>query len=349
FAYLIDLLGFIPNGNRTYFLSRSQPPFFAAMVKLLAAEREDYQLLVKYLPQLEKEYRFWMRNAQTLSADNPHGNRVVWLADGSILNRYWDDSDSPRPEMYATDLEQATKAQRYGPHMFREIRAACESGWDFSARWFADGQHLSTINCTAIIPVDLNALLYHLEETIATAHRLAATPQRAAFYAQRASQRLAAINRYCWDEQLGFYRDYNFVNKSFTPILSLAAAFPLYFELATPEQAQKVVQQLEQEFLQAGGLVSTLNLTGEQWDAPNGWAPLQWIAIQGLRHYGYHQLANTIKARWIEVNVRVFQRTGKIVEKYNVVDIGSAAGGGEYPLQDGFGWSNGVLLRLLRE
>ena len=110
-----------------------------------------------------------------------------------------------------------------------------------------------------------------------------------------------------------------------------------------------VAQMIEKEFLKPGGLISTLNITGQQWDAPNGWAPLQWLAIQGLRNYGQNDLANTIKERWVKLNKKVYKSTGKMVEKYNVMDLTLEAGGGEYPVQDGFGWTNGVLLKLLVE
>ncbi|TXK28602.1 trehalase, partial [Pontibacter qinzhouensis] len=96
-----------------------------------------------------------------------------------------------------------------------------------------------------------------------------------------------------------------------------------------------------------GGLVTTLNHSEEQWDAPNGWAPLQWVGIQGLRAYGHKDLANTIATNWISTNRRVFKQTGKLMEKYNVEQAGAEGGGGEYPNQDGFGWTNGVLLKLL--
>ena len=95
--------------------------------------------------------------------------------------------------------------------------------------------------------------------------------------------------------------------------------------------------------------MTTTVVTGQQWDAPNGWAPLQWVAIQGLRNYGYNELANDIKKRWLATNELVFKRAGKLVEKYNVLDPTVAAGGGEYPLQDGFGWTNGVYMALRHE
>src|SRR5690606_10073233 len=101
-------------------------------------------------------------------------------------------------------------------------------------------------------------------------------------------------------------------------------------------------------FLQTGGLLATPVNNGQQWDAPNGWAPLHWIAIEGLRRYGYHKLATTIKQRWIATNLAVFDKERKLVEKYDVTSS-REGGGGEYPLQDGFGWTNGVLAALLSE
>ena len=92
--------------------------------------------------------------------------------------------------------------------------------------------------------------------------------------------------------------------------------------------------------------MTTLETTGQQWDAPNGWAPLQWVTITGLKNYGHDDLAAEIADRWVKLNSDVFKRTGKLMEKYNVVDTQLEAGGGEYPGQDGFGWTNGVLLAL---
>ena len=119
--------------------------------------------------------------------------------------------------------------------------------------------------------------------------------------------------------------------------------------MATTKQAAAVARRLEQDFLKEGGLVTTLAETGQQWDSPNGWAPLHWVVIEGLRNYGYHQLADTIKRRWIDTNLRVFNEKGKMVEKYDVINPSGLGGGGEYPLQDGFGWTNGVLAALLDE
>lgn len=348
FAHLIDEVGFIPNGNRTYFMSRSQPPFFSSMVALLA-EIKGEEILVEFLPQLQKEHSFWMRDANQLSAEQNDISRVVRLAEGQILNRYYDDRDTPRPESYREDLEAAEESSRPAAELYRDLRAACESGWDFSCRWFTDSQQLHTAVTTQIIPVDLNALLYHLESTLAQAYELQGEGEKAASFRSQAAARKAAIQAFCWDDQNGFYRDYNFQEEAFTAVYSMAGAYPLFFGIADQEQAQRSAQKLQSDFLRAGGFTSTLIKTGQQWDAPNGWAPLQWIAYQGLKNYGQASLANEARDRWLNNNDLVYQQAGKMVEKYNVEDASASAGGGEYPLQDGFGWSNGVSRRFLAE
>ncbi len=348
FSFLLDTIGFIPNGNRTYFLSRSQPPFYALMVGLLAEERGD-DVYRRYLPFLETEYTFWMAGADQLGEKGDAHRRVVALADGQVLNRYWDDRNVPRAEMYHDDVKTAEHSTTEPTELFRHLRAACESGWDFSSRWLADEKTLATIHTADIIPVDLNALLYQLEMTIAHAYELQGDTQNQAQFADRAEARRIALLEYCWDPVTGFFTDYDFVAERPTGVLSLAGMFPLFFKMAEPEQAEQAARVIERFFLKPGGVVTTLNPTGQQWDAPNGWAPLQWITIQGLRHYGEDKLAEQIKTRWIDLNLRVYRNTGKMVEKYNVEDMSLDAGGGEYPVQDGFGWTNGVLLRLLNE
>jgi alpha,alpha-trehalase len=299
---------------------------------------------------MRKEYDYWMDGLQAVRADNPAVKKVVRLQDGSVLNRYWDMRNTPRPEMYRDDVETARRSNRPAPEVYRHLRSAAESGWDFSSRWLSDPQSLASIHTTDIIPVDLNALLYNMEQTLARAYRLSGNDEQADIFFQRASQRREALLRYCWDEEAAFFMDYDFVAKENTGIYSLAALYPLYFRMVEDEgRSDGVAVQLRTRFLSPGGAVTTDNITGQQWDAPNGWAPLQWISIQGLRHYGYEELADSLKQNWVELNLRVYENTGKMVEKYNVMDMSLEAGGGEYPVQDGFGWTNGVLLRLLTE
>jgi alpha,alpha-trehalase len=344
FAYLIDRYGHVPNGNRSYYLSRSQPPFFAAMVRLLARHDGD-ATLVAFLPQLEREYAFWMNGEARLAPGQAH-RRVVRLADGAVLNRYWDDRDIPREESWRQDVATARASGRPAPVVYRNLRAAAESGWDFSSRWLADGRSLATIRTVEIAPVDLNSLLYGLEQTLAQAYRLAGRAADASRVSARAWARRVAMHRHLWDAGRGTFGDLVWKTGEFTGIASAAMLYPLFSGIATPAQAGSVAAVMRAELLRPGGIVSTTAVTGQQWDAPNGWAPLQWIAIEGLRNYGFAPLAADIARRWIGENLEVYRATGKLVEKYDVSGD-AAGGGGEYPLQDGFGWTNGVLRRLL--
>ena len=130
---------------------------------------------------------------------------------------------------------------------------------------------------------------------------------------------------------------------------SLAAAAPLYFGLATAEQGQATAAKLGRDFLKSGGFVTTNFRSGQQWDGPNGWPPLEWLTIEGVRRYGRADLANEARRRWLELNERTYRATGRMVEKYDVLDPSKRAGGGEYDAQDGFGWTNGVALALLAQ
>ena len=347
FSYLIETVGFIPNGNRNYYEGRSQPPFYAMMLRVLAEMQGDSAMLA-YLPYLEKEYRFWMEGEQNLSLGSPAFRRVVLLPEGEVLNRYWDNYARPRPESFREDSLLLTESGRNPTDLYRNLRAACESGWDFSSRWLRDTSNLASIHTTEIIPVDLNSLIYHMEITLADMYRLKGDPDLQQKYLDLAQKRKAAVIKYCWSKSESFFMDYDFVTENHTGKRSLAAVYPLFFRLADQQHATGVAAGVEQEFLQPHGLISTLYTTGQQWDAPNGWAPLQWMAIQGLRNYGFGSLGEQIKQGWVRHNIEVFRETGKLVEKYNVVE-GVEGSGGEYPNQDGFGWTNGVLLRLLTE
>ncbi len=348
FAWLIDQFGFIPNGNRSYFLGRSQPPFFALMVNLLAEEKGE-PVFIKYLPSLEKEYQFWMDGVEMLF-ELP-GNaikRVANFGGDKILNRHFDNLPFPRTEMYTDDIELIKQHGEQAEKMLLDIRAACESGWDFSSRWCSVPDDLATIHTTDILPVDLNCLLYFLEKTMAKAHELNGDMEQSRLYQSLSDNRKTRINEVFWNDETSFYHDFDFEKKAQTDALSLAGVFPLFFKIANTAQAEQCAKMISSKFLHNGGLLTTTFESGQQWDAPNGWAPLQWIAIQGLRNYGFDTLAETIKKRWVNLNTKVYKDTGKLLEKYNVVNTNLKSGGGEYPVQDGFGWTNGVLLKLLK-
>lgn len=351
YAYMIRKFGFIPTANRTYYLSRSQPPFFSQMVRLLAKHKGRTRTFAEYLPYMLLEHRFWMKGRRALAKTEHNAfARVVQMPNGLLLNRYYDNKKTPRPESVLDDLETANGAPSRQPdRLFLHLRAGAESGWDFSSRWFEDPSDIRTIHTADIIPVDLNCLLFQLESTIAETYRLLYQPLLANKFQAAADRRAKGIQEYCWNEENGFFVDYNFHKNEQMPHLTLAGVFPLYAKIATAKQAAAVAHRIEQDFLKKGGVVTTLVETGQQWEWPNGWAPLHWVTIEALRNYGYHSLAETIKKRWIATNVKVFKDQAKLVEKYDVVDPDKPGGGGEYPLQDGFGWTNGVLAALLDE
>lgn len=348
FAYLIDTYGHIPNGNRTYYLSRSQPPVFALMVELF--EDRGVCEAIEWLPQLCKEYDYWMNGADDLRAGDAH-RHCVRLDDGCLLNRYWDDRDTPREESHREDVATASCSSRPKTEVYRDLRAGAASGWDFSSRW-CDGGKLETIRTTAILPVDLNAFLYKLERQIAVLSRADGQRKQADAFDARSQKRRDAIDRLLWNESAGSYLDYDWQRHAPRTTLNAAASAPLYVGLASQAQASRVAEALRAKLLDDGGLGATDIETGEQWDKPNGWAPLQWLAIHGLRRYGLHDLAEDIAHRWLHTVGSLYQRESKLVEKYVlIVPPGGAVGGsgGEYPLQDGFGWTNGVTRRLLHE
>ncbi|WP_322103048.1 alpha,alpha-trehalase TreF [Paraburkholderia sp. J41] len=350
FATLIDRYGHIANGNRTYYLSRSQPPFFAQMVSLVA-EKDGDDVYLHYLPELRKEYDYWMAGADTLAPGHA-ARHVVRLPDGTLLNRYWDARNRPRDESYREDILTARATpQRDASDLWRNLRAGAETGWDYSSRWLADGRTLSTIDVTSLAPVDLNSLMATLESTLAKAYGIKGDAREAALMTKRAQQRTEAIDRVLWDPQQHAFGDYDFVHHTLTHRLTAATLYPLYAGVATRQQAKDVAGAVRAGLLRPGGLATTQVATGQQWDEPNGWAPLQYIAVAGLRRYGQDDLAQAIATRWIATNLAYYQRTHKLVEKYDVsaaATQASSAGGGEYPLQDGFGWTNGVLRVLLQ-
>jgi alpha,alpha-trehalase len=347
-ASLIGRYGHMPNGNRSYYLSRSQPPFFSCMVDLIA-KRDGTGVYATYLPAMRAEYDFWMQGAASLKPGQAHRN-VVRLADGTRLNRFWGGRDTPRDESYLEDVETAKAAHRPPAQVYRDLRAGAESGWDYSSRWFADGKTLTTVDTTAILPVDLNSEMFHLESDLAYAYRLTGNTAEAKVFAGRAATRAAAIRRLMWDAKAGDFTDYNWQTRQQTHVVSAATVVPLFFHVATPDEAQAVAGAVRAQLLEPGGIRTTTTHTGQQWDAPNGWAPLQWMAVAGFAGYGDSDLARTIAERWEARVESGFARDGVLVEKYNVETPpgGAATGhGGEYALQVGFGWTNGVQAALM--
>lgn len=347
FGYEIDTWGHIPNGNRSYYLSRSQPPFFSLMVELLATHGGD-EVLKTWLPQMEKEYQYWMEGADALQPGEAN-KRVVKLSDGSILNRYWDDSSTPRPESWLADVTTAkNNPNRPATEIYRDLRAAAASGWDFSSRWMDDPEQLGTIRTTSIVPVDLNALMFKMEKMLSRAYQVSGDSAKASHYDALATARQKAIETNLWNTKEGWYADYDLKTKKVRNQLTAAALYPLFVNAAAKDRADKVAAVTETRLLKAGGITTTTVKSGQQWDAPNGWAPLQWVAAAGLQNYDHQKLAMSVSWRFLTNVQHTYDREQKLVEKYDVSSTGTGGGGGgEYPLQDGFGWTNGVTLKML--
>jgi alpha,alpha-trehalase len=365
FAYLIDTYGHVPNGNRTYYLSRSQPPLFALMVEL--AEQHGVAGQRQFLPQLRQEHAYWMSGSEGLAPGSANG-RVARLADGTLLNRHWDDRDTPREEAWLEDVSTVRASGREAAEVYRDLRAACESGWDFSTRWLREpaprgtahaaapvragsAASLSSICTTSILPVDLNAFLYKLESKIAELAGHGGDVNTVVEFAERARARKSALIRHFWDPNQAAFFDYDWRQAERRNCLTAACVVPLFVGLAEPAQAQALAQTVSNRLLAHGGLATTECPSDQQWDQPNGWAPLQWMAIRGFADYGQEALSRTLAKRWLATVAAVYEREGKLVEKYalRVVEHekSGGGGGGEYPLQDGFGWTNGITCALL--
>jgi alpha,alpha-trehalase len=315
----------------------------------LYARATDTAKALPYLDALEQEHAFWMEGAENLTPGQAH-RRVVRLANGVVLNRYWDDSDEPRPESYRPDVEIGqTVPESLRAGFYRNARATAESGWDFSSRWMRNPRDLRTLETIDLIPVDLNSLLYNAERTIAALRTFrhgagdSAVAQR--FNQQADARRDAILAMY--DPKQGYFFDRRWRSGELvTDRPTLAAAAPLYFGIATAEQGKSVAARLERDFLKPGGFVTTNVASGQQWDGPNGWPPLEWLTIEGVRRYGRADLADRAAGRWLALIQHTYKTTGRMMEKYDVVNLSKKAGGGEYPTQDGFGWTNGVALAL---
>jgi alpha,alpha-trehalase len=342
---LIERFGFVPNGSRTYYLGRSQPPVYHLMLdRSRAGEGATGE---RRLDALLTEHSFWMAGAGSLRPRDAV-RRVVCMPDGSILNRYWDESERPRDESYAEDVITARHSGRHAPTVFRNLRAAAESGWDFSSRWYGDGMGLGSTRTLEIVPIDLNCLLLGLEQAVTRRAAGLGACSLALHFESLARSRRRALQTYCWNSREQRFGDCLWSTGEMTASINSAALFPLFTAIASEQQAEAMATLVRRELLAPGGVRTTAILSGEQWDLPNGWAPLQWIAAMGLIRYGHVELGRTIAARWTSTVRRDYHDLGLLFEKYDV-ECQTPGRGGEYPVQVGFGWTNGVMRAFLAD
>ncbi len=358
----INRYGYIPHGFRTYYLSRSQVPFYCMMIELLA-EMKGESVYVKYLPAMEREYAYWMEGAKELKPGQAY-KRVVRLKDGTYLNRFWDEFDIPRAENYTEDvavveraisdfLQQKTFLSEQDKNksvdslrsaLYRHIRSAASSGADFGNRWFTDEKSMNVMETTDILPVDLNALMLKMESVIAKARKLIGVQNPMVGIYKRSD-----FNTIFWNERLGYYTDFHHLKNKKMVRITLAGMYPFCFEIEQLKsqqiKAQKASSVLKEKLLKPGGLISFEKKSDSSLVGPFGFASLQWLSIVGLNRCGQSQLANEISNRWMKLNEDIYLRTGKLLEKYDVEEK-SVPKYNRFSVQDGFGSTNGVYLAL---
>ena len=327
-CFLIQKYGFMPNGNRTYYLTRSQPPFLSQMVRELYDRQPDTEWLAACYDALDKEHQFWQTQRTTASG----------------LNRYYgtftfDDEMACYPELCARfqiPVPEALETQRrYAWSMF----TFAESGWDCNSRMGTDVYQYNW--------VDLNALLYGMEQNMAYFSQIL-QDGRSVYWQQQAHVRATKMSKLMWNETLGAFCDYNFETGEKADIISAAMFYPLFTGVCTPEQAAKTVSLLPKLELPFGIACCELkeDLNDLQWDYPNGWACLHYIVIHGLLRYGYDEDALRVARKYVSLAEDVFEKTGKLWEKYNVV-TGEVSTAKEYKTPAMMGWSAGVYLDCL--
>uniref|UniRef100_A0AAY4E4K4 Trehalase n=1 Tax=Denticeps clupeoides TaxID=299321 RepID=A0AAY4E4K4_9TELE len=353
FLYLVDRYGFIPNGGRIYYERRSQPPFLTLMVKSYYDATKDKDFLMKAIPTLEKEYRFWMQNRSV--AVEMRGQK--W-----VLNHHRVEVGEPSDSLVLPIIVKETYAPPEAKEkLYMELHSGAESGWDFSSRWFVgNGQSssrttLRDIYTSALVPTDLNALMCLNERTVAGFHEALGNKAEAMQYHQAYVNRLAAVQEVLWDPEKGAWFDYNLLtNRSevaFYPT-NLAPVWAGCFN--STDMALRSLQYLKASgaLQYPNGVPTSLKDSGQQWDLPNAWPPLQQLLIQGLSETPSEEaqeLAFELAQRWIRTNWLAYIKYEAMFEKYDVNGDGKPGGGGEYEVQLGFGWSNGVALQLLDE
>ncbi|HEV2690235.1 MAG TPA: trehalase family glycosidase [Bryobacteraceae bacterium] len=360
FLYEIHNYGKILNANRTYYLTRSLPPFLTEMVLGVYRRTRDRGWLERAVPSIVDYYRYW--------TTEPH------LTPDTGLSRYYDSGEGPAPEVVSAErapnghthyelvqeyyrthaVEDYDLSQYYDRQtgnltalFYKGDRSMRESGFDPSNRFGPFNIDIIHYN-----PVCLNTLLYIMERDTAEIMTTLGRDSDANVWRKRAEDRAGKINRLMWDSEDGLYYDYNFAGKKMRHYPFLTAFYPLWAGIASRDQAARVVANLNR-FERAGGLQTSTNVSGSQWDAPFGWAPLQMIAVQALRRYGYTKDADRITERFLSLVLAEYLQHHSIVEKYDVLrrsmDVSAGIGFGYRSNEIGFGWTNAAFEELYAE
>lgn len=368
---LVDLVGkygFVPNGARSYYTNRSQPPLLSSMVLEVYRATGDLEFVRCTFHSLLKEHSFWMSEIHNVVIMDSHGHV-------HNLSRYQARWNKPRPESATIDEELASTVNSMDAKekLYREIASTAESGWDFSSRWMRNATDMTTLATTYVIPVDLNTFIFKMERDIAYFAKLIGENATSEKFAEASKARHVAIDSILWNSDMEQWVDYwlptdgeyqgvyqwksnsqnrNIFASNFIP-LWLNAHHLGSVQFADPAKSERVMASLQASgLLHPAGIATSLTNTTQQWDFPNGWAPLQHLIAEGLLHSGSKKtvkLAEDIATRWVRTNYATYKATGTMHEKYDVEACGKFGGGGEYKPQTGFGWSNGVVLSFLEE
>ena len=323
--YMVEKYGFVPNGNCSYFLNRSQPPYLSMMVRDIFDEFQDQNWLKSAYDTLKKEYNFWMNNRST-----PIGlNRYFHHADEKYLHDFYDNELVKR-----LPLQAKNKVDKI--NISSHLLAEAESGWDFTPRFGG--------RCSDFIPVDLNSNLYVYERNFADFSEILQTGETT-LWEERYLKRKNLMNTWCWNEADGLFCDYDFATDRHGSTKSLASFHPLYAKLANKSQAESTLANLYRFENQFGAVVCEKGgrKIEYQWDYPNGWAPLHHILIQSLINYDFSKDAKRLAEKYLNIVTLNFQTTGDLWEKYNVID-GSIQVVDEYEMPAMMGWTAGVFV-----
>ena len=319
--YLIECYGFMPNGNRTYYVKQSQPPYAALMADDVFRATGDLSFLESVFATLKKEYEFWM----TRRISENGLNRYDCGFDRQDCINMYDDCVAER-----IGKDQTRDSAEAGRHYFAE----CESGWDFTPRF--NGY------CMDYNPVDLNSNLYLYEKLFAEYEALLGLGNGKA-WAEKAKIRAEKINELLWDEAAGVYKDYNYKTGELSGVVSAAGFQPYFAGVATESQKGglfKLLRALEGDW----GIFATEKTDKKyQWAYPNVWAPCQYIAAESLRRCGLETDAERIAQKYTALIEKNFAAHGKLFEKYNGVsgDINAAS---EYGTPEMLGWTAGAYM-----
>lgn len=351
FMHLVKTLGHVPNGSRVYYTQRSQPPLLTKMVAQYMNYTNDLEWLSKNINTLDDELQYWIKNRQV---------KITLNAITYKLYQYNAPSNGPRPESYREDVLTANTTSNPN-ETYVQLKSGAESGWDFSSRWMFDknggnNANLTNIHVTRIIPVDLNAFLYDAFNTLSQLYRSLGNYIKAKEWKNRAKALDQAINLVLWNEKAGVWQDFDMQLKKHRDYFYVSNLAPLWVKSGDTIKANRaikpILKYLKNEGIEKypGGTPTSMNQSGEQWDLPNCWAPLQAILVQGLAQSNDRDamnLAEKLAHLWVRANYIGFKETKEMFEKYDANVPGQFGGGGEYTVQAGFGWTNGVALEFL--